>query len=231
MYISLMDYIERMAWSNVPLLQKWAEPYVAMYHPEYFFVFVRMEQSTGGLASGLIILAGLVGTVVITRISDRIGRRKLFLILSVFICTPMVYLMCTQVGLILLAAAVFGFFLLALEPLVFQTMVELKDIGPMLACLALGIMLTIGHIGGSVVPLIVGSLQTISGSYVLAELFYSFVILLNYWMSAAANPLYYYLVAAPPLIQLPGTFSSVTPFLVVITAATIGVLALLRESV
>ena len=231
-YISITDYIERMAWSNVPLLQKWAELYVAMYHPEYFFVFIRMEQSTGGLASGLIILTGLIGTVVITRISDRIGRRKLFLILSVFICTPMVYLMCTQVGWILLAAAaVFGFFLLALEPLVFQTMVELKDIGPMLAGLALGIMLTIGHIGSSVVPLIAGSLQTMSGSYMLAELFYSFVILPNYWMSVAANPLYYYLVAAPPLIQLPGTFSSVTLFLVVSTAATIGVVALLKEVV
>jgi MFS family permease len=229
-YISLTDYIERMAWTNIPLLEEWLQLYVALYYPNYFFVFVNSEQSIGGFASGLIILAGLVGTVVITRISDRVGRRKPFLILAVFVCTPMLYLMGTTSGIILfIAVAVFGFFLLALEPLVFQTMVELKAIGPAIAGLGLGLMLTVGHVGSSVIPLVFGDFQTSSGSYLIANNFYNFVTFPNYFATILANPLYYYFTLAPPLIQLPGTFYFATLFLVILAAATVVAIAFLRS--
>ncbi|MGQ9721375.1 MAG: MFS transporter [Candidatus Jordarchaeum sp.] len=229
-YLSIADYIERMAWSNVGLLQKFTELYVALHHPEWFFVFVDMEQSFGGLASGLVLLSGIIGTIVITRISDKLGRRKLFLFLAVLICTPALFLMGMTSGeTLLIAGALFGFFLISVQPLVFESVIEIKAIGPMITGLALGIILTLGHIGSVIWPLIFGILQTGSGSYLFAELFYYWTILPNYWGNVLAFPLYFYFFTAPPLIQLPGTFFGPTLFLVLSAALAVILVALLKE--
>ncbi|MFB0561046.1 MAG: nitrate/nitrite transporter [Candidatus Lokiarchaeia archaeon] len=229
-YLSIADYIERMAWSNVAVFQKFTELYVALYYPEWFFVFVDMEQSFGGLASGLVLLAGIIGTIVITRVSDRLGRRKLFLFLAVLICTPALFIMGTTSGeVLLIAGAIFGFFLISVQPLVFESVVEIKAIGPMITGLALGIILTLGHIGSVIWPLVFGMFQTGSGSYLFADLFYYWSILPNYWANVLANPLYFYFFTAPPLIQLPGTFFGATLFLVISAALAIILVALLKE--
>lgn len=229
-YLSVVDYIERAAWSNVPLFQKFTELYVAIYNPQLFFVFVNMEQSFGGLASGLVLLFGIMGTIVITRLSDKIGRRKIFLFIAVLICTPMLYIMGTVHGEILLvAAALFGFFLISVQPLVFESIVEIKSIGPMITGLALGIILTLGHTGSVIWPLIYGMLQASSSSYLLAEWFYYLSILPSYWANVLAFPLYFYFFTAPPLIQLPGTFFGPTLFLVLSAALAVVLLVSLKE--
>ena len=230
-YMFLTDFIERIAWSNLPLIQKLTELYIAMYAPQYSFLFIRIEQTTGGLASGIITLTGSVGMVLIPWLSDRVQRRKPFLLVLPIICIPMVYLLGTQVGdVLLISAAIFGFFLLALAPVLFETMVELKAVGPMLAGLGLGILLTMGHMGSAILPLIGGVFQESSVSYMIAELFYNHVILPNYWANVIANPVYYYLVVPPPLIQLPGTFFGATVFFTILMAIVPVLAAFIRET-
>ncbi|MBS7249271.1 MAG: MFS transporter [Candidatus Freyarchaeota archaeon] len=230
-YIFLTDFIERIAWSNAPLIQKLIELYISMYAPQYSFIFIRLEQTTGGLVSGVITLTGSVGMLLIPWFSDRVQRRKPFLLALPIVCIPMVYLLGTQSGnVLLISAAVFGFFLLALAPVLFETMVELKAVGPMLAGLGLGIMLTIGHLGSAVLPLVGGVFQESSFSYIIAELFYNHVILASYLSSVIMNPIYYYLIAPPPLIQMPGTFFGAAVFFTILMAIIPLLAAFVRET-
>ena len=57
----------------LPLLQAWRS-YVALYAPQYFFLFIRIEQSMGGLASGLAMLVCIVGVALIPKFSDKNQR-------------------------------------------------------------------------------------------------------------------------------------------------------------
>ncbi|MEM2134367.1 MAG: hypothetical protein QW261_08830 [Candidatus Jordarchaeaceae archaeon] len=76
-----------------------------------------------------ITLGVTLGCIIISRISDRIGRRKPFLIIAAFTVIPTLFALGTMSGNILLVAAFLNGFLLAALPIALEVNVKPKTIG------------------------------------------------------------------------------------------------------
>jgi len=84
------------------------------------------------MAGGLMLIGGIVGAVVIPMISDKLGRRKPFILLSLAGLLPGLAGMtfAQSYWLLLVSGFVFGFFLLSSGPIGFQFAAELTYPAP-----------------------------------------------------------------------------------------------------
>ncbi|MBS7270341.1 MAG: MFS transporter [Candidatus Freyarchaeota archaeon] len=227
-YVGLTTFIERMIASNEQFFYKFFEFFVASNYPQLFQFLVTPEQEAfGGLIAGMITLGGILGCIIIPRISDRIGRRKPFLIIAAFTVIPTLFVLGTMSGNILLVAAFFnGFFLLAALPIALEVNVELKTIGPALAGLSVGLLLFFGQVGGIAVPLIMEILMKNTTSYLLSMVFY-YTTTLAY--TSIIGPLIL-LLTPPPPIPISGTFFGPIMFVILFTAIVLVTLFFLHET-
>jgi MFS family permease len=101
-----------------------------------------------------ITLAGIVGLVVLSTLSDKIGRRKPFLIAAAVAAIPCLALIgiASSKALNLIGAIVMGFFLLVALPISYTAVGELEEIGPLLAGTAVGVLTSLGDLGSVVIP-------------------------------------------------------------------------------
>lgn len=221
-------FIERIIASNEPFLQKFFEFYIAGNYPLLFQLIITPEQqSFGGLVAGMITLGGIIGCVIIPRISDRIRRRKPFLILAAITVIPTLYVLGTMSGSILLIAAFFnGFFLLASLPISLEINVELKDIGPALAGLSVGFLLFFGQMGGVTIPLLMEMIMRNSASYLLSTMFYCTTIVTY---TSVLGPLAL-LLTPPPPIPIAGMYLGAIMFLIVLTLLVLASLTFLTKT-
>ncbi|MHA1580823.1 MAG: MFS transporter [Candidatus Freyarchaeota archaeon] len=227
-YLGLTIFIERIIASNEQFLQKFFEFYIAGNYPLLFQLIITPEQqSFGGLVAGMITLGGIIGCVIIPRISDRIRRRKPFLILAAITVIPTLYVLGTMSGSILLIAAFFnGFFLLASLPISLEINVELKDIGPALAGLSVGFLLFFGQMGGVTIPLLMEMIMRNSASYLLSTMFYCTTIVTY---TSVLGPLAL-LLTPPPPIPIAGMYLGAIMFLIVLTLLVLASLTFLTET-
>ncbi|MBN2077316.1 MAG: MFS transporter [Spirochaetes bacterium] len=104
-----------------------------------------------GMIMGAMFLAGIVGALVLPALSDRLRRRKAFLVVAMACMTPGLAGMTFAVdyGLMVASAAVMGFFLLgAAGPIGFQYAAEVSFPAP--ESLSQGIILLAGQVSGIV---------------------------------------------------------------------------------
>ena len=101
-----------------------------------------------------ITISGIVGLIVLTQFSDRIGRRKPFLVAAAVVVIPCLVLIgiVPNKALNIIGAVFMGFFLLAALPISYTIVGELPEIGPMLAGTAVGVLTSLGDIGSVVIP-------------------------------------------------------------------------------
>jgi len=113
-----------------------------------------------GLVGGLLIIGGIVGAVVIPALSDRFRRRKPFVIICTIGALAALYPLCTSTNytLLLVLAAVLGFFFLPAYALLLEMSAELA--GPRLAGSATGILMLTGNAGGVIVII---AMQVVKG--------------------------------------------------------------------
>ena len=113
-----------------------------------------------GMVGGLLIMGGIVGAVVIPLLSDRLRRRKPFVILCTVGALATLYPLCHSgnYSLLLALAGVLGFFFLPAYALLLEMSAELA--GPRLAGSATGILMLTGNAGG--VFVIIG-MQVVKG--------------------------------------------------------------------
>ncbi len=227
-YVGLTTFIERIIASNEQFFYKFFEFFIASNYPQLFQFLVTPEQEAfGGLIAGMITLGGILGCIIIPRLSDRIGRRKPFLILAAFTVIPTLFALGTMSGDILLVAAFFnGFFLLAALPIALEINVELKTIGPALAGLSVGLLLFFGQVGGISVPLIMEMLMKDTVSYLFSTIFY-YTTTLSY--ASIIGPLIL-LLTPPPPIPISGMFFGSIMFIVLFTAIVLVTLFFLKET-
>ncbi|MHA1606338.1 MAG: MFS transporter [Candidatus Freyarchaeota archaeon] len=172
-YLGLTTWIEMIVSSNAPALEKALEIYLAQAYPWLLPFIISQSQIQGGTVGALITLGGIIGCIILPSLSDKVNRRKPFIIVSVATVPPLVYLIGTTSGLVTAVAAfLLGFFLLACLPISFEIAMETREIGPKLAGLAVGGLYTFGNLGGSVGPLVVESLETSSIPYLMSQLYY-----------------------------------------------------------
>ena len=126
-----------------------------------------IDTTGAGLVAGTITMAGIVGSIVLGAVSDRIRRRKPFLVLAGLVAAPCVWLMghLSSMPALIVTAFVLGFFLLAALPVSIAIASEARGLGPQVASTAVGVMLMAGNLGGAAMVTVIGVLKDAQGSF------------------------------------------------------------------
>ncbi len=107
-----------------------------------------------GIVGGLIIVGGIFGAVILSALSDRYRRRRLFLILTMVTAIPLVILLQFLSSIVLLGITgfVFGFFLVSALPIGLTYAVEKTH--PVPEATSNGILMLSGQISGIILTLL-----------------------------------------------------------------------------
>jgi cyanate permease len=119
-----------------------------------------------GYITSFIFLTNIVGSLAISRISDKIGKRKPVLIILALTFGPAIYFAGTVIGLALwIAVALMGLCIGGFFSLVTIIPVELREIGPSLSGTAIGLIISIAYTASFIEPFLAGYLKSITGSF------------------------------------------------------------------
>jgi len=121
---------------------------------------------TGDTIASTIFMAGIIGTITLPALSDRIGTRKIVLITCAAVMGISIYLLSISGTMLfwllipLIGIAAMGFITLSLTmPL------EMRGIGPIYGASAVGLVVAGQNIGGFLFPIIGGNLAEINQSW------------------------------------------------------------------
>ncbi|UCH04466.1 MAG: MFS transporter [Candidatus Thorarchaeota archaeon] len=128
---------------------------------------VESEYSYDPILAGsfttVMLVAGLVGEIVSAPLSDRVGRRVPFLIVSTGLSTPFLLLLnasLSQVALLLVLIGIGFFFFLGVPP---NTAYQTEVVPKQSQGLAFGLLFSIGAIPGSLSPIVFGWIGDVYG--------------------------------------------------------------------
>ena len=102
-----------------------------------------------GLVGGIMLIAGIIGAIILPTLSDKLRKRKMFIILAMAGMTPglLGLTIFHDYGLLLLSSFIFGFFLLgAGAPVAFQYAAEVTHPAP--ESTSQGLLLLVGQVSG-----------------------------------------------------------------------------------
>jgi MFS family permease len=118
-----------------------------------------------GIVTGSMTLGGILGCIIVPRVSDSLARRKPFLIAAGLSSGLFSYVIGTtgDLRLTVISSLLLGFFAIAVLPIALTMLGEMKTIGSALVGAASGLTMTIGYIGAVAVTLIAETLETPSG--------------------------------------------------------------------
>nr|MDO8098397.1 MFS transporter [Candidatus Njordarchaeota archaeon] len=120
----------------------------------------------------LILSLGIIGALIISGISDKVQRRKPFLIIALLMgaITTLILGTSSNVLLTYIIAALLGFFLISVMPIALSTQEELKSVGPQLSGASAGLAFEFGNLGGFLGLIILEAL-VVGTSYFFSILF------------------------------------------------------------
>lgn len=106
------------------------------------------EVGATGLIGGMIIAGGIVGAGILSTLSDKYHKRKLFLVLAMLVSIPLtqILLIIESFTLVMIMAFVFGFFLVSALPIGLVYATEITY--PISEETSNGVMMTLGQIAG-----------------------------------------------------------------------------------
>lgn len=125
------------------------------------------DATAAGLVAGVITIAGMAGSVAIGALSDRIQRRKPFLVAAGVVGAPCLWVLghAGSMAGLLAAASLLGFFVLAALPVAISIASEEQTLGPQVASTAVGVMLMAGNLGGAAIVAVMGVMKDAQGSF------------------------------------------------------------------
>ncbi|MFW9849899.1 MAG: MFS transporter, partial [Candidatus Thorarchaeota archaeon] len=110
---------------------------------------------TSGLGSPaivmlLLLVMGIIGAILVPAISEKVQKRKPFIIVCLAIASVAVFIVGTSTMEILtyIMSAVLGFFLIAVMPIGLSILEELDSVGPELSGASTGLAFWFGNLGG-----------------------------------------------------------------------------------
>jgi len=126
----------------------------------------------------LLLVSGIIGAVVMPAISDKVGKRKPFLMVSLVVGIISTYLLGTSTitELSYVSAAVLGFFLIAVMPIALSMLEEFKSVGPELSGASTGLAFWWGNLGGFLGTILLEALR-VGPPPITPSYFYSIVYL------------------------------------------------------
>ncbi|MFX1283477.1 MAG: MFS transporter [Promethearchaeota archaeon] len=112
-------------------------------------IFIRFSPDTG-IIGGLIILGGIFGAVILSSLSDKFGKRKIFLNVALIVSTPLVLLLgftgSEDFILTVILAFIFGFILVPALPVGLTYAAEITH--PVPEESSNGVLMMFGQLGG-----------------------------------------------------------------------------------
>lgn len=122
--------------------------------------------SDAGLLGALPALTGIFGSILILRLATGEGRRVPFTIgLLAVAGLGVIIIMLSEGWLLVLAIAVEGFCAAAITPLMLNTLMETKAVGARHIGAAAGIYFSVGEVGGTLAPFLLGVTVDLTGSF------------------------------------------------------------------
>lgn len=120
-----------------------------------------------GLLGALPALTGIVGSIVVLQLATRRAnaRRPAVVLLLLFSGLSILAIMLAQGWLLVLAIAIEGFCAAALAPLMLNTLMEMPSIGAKNTGAAAGLYFSVGELGGTLGPLLMGIVADLTGSF------------------------------------------------------------------
>ncbi|WP_455141452.1 MFS transporter [Candidatus Hodarchaeum mangrovi] len=133
-------------------------------------IFSRFSPDTG-IIGGLIIFGGIFGAVILSSLSDKIGKRKIFLNVGLIVSTPLAFLLgvtgASDFILTILLAFLFGFILVPALPVGLTYAAEITH--PIPEESSNGVLMMFGQIGG-IIFLIVPDMILFAGVFGIAAI-------------------------------------------------------------
>ena len=132
-----------------------------------------------GLIGGLMIIGGIIGSIVIPVISDRLNKIKPFVLINLAIGTFLLYFIVVFSDFIVLAIIFFimGFFLMSALPLVLEMSSKITD--PGVEGQASSLLWFFSQVGSVLLIIIIEPINTIWNSY-----YYSILLIVFLWVIA-----------------------------------------------
>ena len=113
-------------------------------------IFTQFSSRTdaSGIIGGVIVIGGIFGAGILSAISDKIHKRKIFLILAMAVSIPMTWVLpsIANYTTVLVLAFIFGFFLVSALPIALIFAAEVTY--PVSEEASNGIMMTLGQVAG-----------------------------------------------------------------------------------
>ncbi len=132
-----------------------------------------IESDTAGFIGAVMVVAGVVGCIVLPAISDKLMRRKPFLLVAACISAPVLLLIgiLDSAALIYILGGLLGFFLLSALPILLAFAEE--NTGAALTGTATSMLFLLGNAGGVVLTLAMGGIKAATGgeNYLWAMVF------------------------------------------------------------
>jgi len=123
-----------------------------------------VEFALAGVLASIHSWFGLIGGPGLPILARKISR-KYAIILSIVIQGITIYLIGTNVGIILILSLIlYGIFSAGMFPLLFVTMMEVPEVGSEFMGVASGLWFSVGAVGGFIGPYLVGYLLDVTGS-------------------------------------------------------------------
>ncbi len=123
------------------------------------------DQLSGSVVALLLPAGFLASTVAVGLLSDRLGLRKPFVLVMAAISGPVLFLAGTSIGLeALVAVFLAGFCTVGVLTVVLAVPVEMPRLAPYLSSV-LGIVASVGNVGSFLLPILVGQLRDVSGTF------------------------------------------------------------------
>ncbi|MFX0016936.1 MAG: MFS transporter [Promethearchaeota archaeon] len=133
-------------------------------------IFIRFAPNTG-IIGGLIILGGIFGAVILSSLSDKLGKRKIFLNVALIVSTPLaLFLGFTGTGdfiLTLMLSFIFGFILVPALPVGLTYAAEITH--PIPEESSNGVLMMFGQLGG-IIFLIMPDMNLFGGVFGIAAI-------------------------------------------------------------
>lgn len=146
-----------------------------------------ISSATAGNIGAVMVFAGVAGCVIMPSISDKIMRRKPFILLATIVAIPTIFLIGAVENTVLLfvIGGVIGFSILSAYPLMLAFAEETT--GAALTGTATSLLLLLGEVGGVVITLtmegIKGATGGVSGSFFWALVFVAVLLVFGLWMA------------------------------------------------
>ncbi len=129
----------------------------------------------------LLMVFGIIGAIAIPAISDKIGKRKPFLVISLAVGAIATFIVGTStiIEVTFIASAVLGFFLISVMPIALSMLEEFESVGPELSGASTGLAFEFGNLGGFLGTIILEVLR-VGDSYFLSIIYLVVVITVGF---------------------------------------------------